>query len=84
MSGDFNELIAEMGQGSRRRAIPKGRKRIRITVRRTTIEFTAQMAQIIDTYSDRKRKKFVWEVVYDALACLAEKEGIELTSESQL
>ena len=78
MTSELDNLITDMGQGSRRRGVKKGRKKIRTTVRRSTIEFTAEMDSIIKQYLFKNHKSYVWEAVYDGLKCLAENEGYKL------
>lgn len=80
MSSELDNLITDMGQGSRRRGIKKGRKKIRTTVRRSTIEFTEEMDSIIKQHLFKHHKSYVWEVVYDGLRCLAEREGYDLSA----
>lgn len=77
MTNELDSLITDMGQGSRRRGVKKGRKKIRTTVRRSTIEFTAEMDTIIMQHLFKHHKSYIWEVVYDGLRCLAEREGYE-------
>lgn len=75
MGEEIDDLITDMGQGSRRRGKKKGRKQIRKTVRRTTVEFTEEMDTIITRYLYDSHKKYVWEAVYEGLKCLATREG---------
>ena len=65
MTSELDNLITDMGQGSRRRGIKKGRKKIRTTVRRSTIK----------QHLFKHHKSYVWEAVYDGLKCLAKNEG---------
>ena len=78
MTSELDNLIPDMGQGSRRRGVKNGRKKIRTTVRRSTIEFTAEMDSIIKQHLFKHHKSYVWEAVYDGLKCLAENEGYKL------
>lgn len=77
MTNELDSLITDMGQGSRRRGVKKGRKKIRTTVRRSTIEFTAEMDTIIKQHLFQHHKSYIWEAVYDGLRCLAEREGYD-------
>lgn len=83
MTNELDSLITDMGQGSRRRGVKKGRKKIRTTVRRSTIEFTAEMDTIIMQHLFKHHKSYIWEVVYDGLRCLAEREGYETSIPGQ-
>ena len=78
MASELDSLITDMGQGSRRRGVKKGRKKIRTTVRRSTIGFTAEMDSIIKQHLFKHHKAYVWEAVYDGLKCLAENEGYKV------
>lgn len=74
---EYDDIIMDMGQGSRYRGVKKGRKRERIIVRRSTILLTAEMNAIIERYMFKNHKKVIREVVYDALEALARQEGYD-------
>ena len=78
MTSEIYNLITDLGHGTLRRGVKMGRKNIITTVRRSTIEFTAEMDSIIKQHLFKHHKSYVWEAVYDGLKCLAENEGYKL------